>query len=52
MNLWVEAVLNNKNINDLIPVNVPATKENAMKLKGRLDFIINKIIPEVSTHHA
>lgn len=49
MNLWVDAVMNNKSIDDLIPVNTSATKENAKNLKKRLDFIIDKIIPEVST---
>lgn len=47
MKLWVEAVLNEKCNNDLIPVNVPATKENAIKLRIRLNFIINKLIPEL-----
>jgi hypothetical protein len=46
MNLWVEAVLNEKSIENLIPVNVLNTKDNAIKLKKRLDFISNKVIPE------
>jgi len=44
MNLWVESVLYGKYNEKIIPVNVPATKENAMNLKKRLDFITNKII--------
>jgi len=50
MYLWVEAVFEDKSIKDIIPVNAPATKDNAMKLKKRLDFIVKKIIPEVSNY--
>jgi len=45
MHLWVEAVLKGKSIDNLIPVNVPATRDNAKNLEKRLDFIFNKIIP-------
>jgi len=48
MNLWVEAVFKNKEIEDLIPVNIETTNENAMNLKNRLDFIMNRIIPQFS----
>lgn len=48
MHLWVDAVLNGKSIEEIIPVNVSTTKDNAIKLKKRLDFIVNKIIPMYS----
>jgi len=49
MNLWVEAVQNNKETDKLIPVNIKATNENAIDLKNRLDFITNRIIPNFSS---
>jgi len=49
MNLWVEAVQKNKETDKLIPVNVKATKENAIDLKNRLDFITNRVIPNFSS---
>lgn len=43
---WVEAAQSGKSVADLIPVNVPATKENGDMLKTRLDFLDEKILSE------
>jgi hypothetical protein len=43
MDEWVDAVENGRPVDELIPVNVPATKENALKLKKRLDFLHQRI---------
>lgn len=45
MEEWVEAVKNGESIDDLIPVNVPPTREWADQLSGRLDFLKSKILP-------
>src|SRR5258708_22011579 len=39
MSLWVEAAKSGDSVDDLIPVNVPPTPENADLLERRLDFI-------------
>ncbi len=41
---WVEAVDEGRSVEDLLPVNVPPTKEWADNLRRRLDFIGNKIL--------
>jgi hypothetical protein len=43
---WVGAAENGKSVAQLIPVNVPATKQNAKLLKTRLDFLDQKILAE------
>lgn len=43
---WVDAAQKGESVAQLIPVNVPATKENAKMLKTRLDFLDEKILPE------
>ena len=42
---WVEAVEKGESIEDMIPVNAPATRDYAAQLKGRLQFLRSKIIP-------
>ena len=44
MTEWVEAASSGKSVTDLIPVNVPATPENAEALKRRLEFLDEKIL--------
>ena len=41
---WVDAAENGKSVANLIPVNVPATKDNAKKLKSRLDYLDKNIL--------
>lgn len=43
---WVHAAQNGESVADLIPVNVPATKENGDILKTRLDFLDQRILME------
>lgn len=43
---WVDAAQKGKSVAELIPVNVPATKENANILKTRLDFLDRRILSE------
>jgi len=43
---WVDATQKGKSVAELIPVNVPATKENANMLKTRLDFLDERILSE------
>uniref|UniRef100_A0A486XR40 Uncharacterized protein n=1 Tax=Rheinheimera sp. BAL341 TaxID=1708203 RepID=A0A486XR40_9GAMM len=43
---WVEAAQKGYSVAELIPVNVPATKENGDMLKIRLDFLDAKILTE------
>lgn len=45
MSEWVKAVGKGEPIDDIIPVNVSATPENAKRLQKRLDFLVNEIIP-------
>ncbi len=45
MSEWVEAATKGQAIDDLIPVNVAPTLENAKLLQGRLEFLSAKIIP-------
>ena len=44
MQAWVDAVAAGANVDDLIPVNVPATKEYAAMLDSRLGFIRRNLI--------
>jgi hypothetical protein len=41
---WVDAARDGRSVAKLIPVNVPATKENGDMLKIRLDFINTRIL--------
>lgn len=43
---WVEAVEEGRTVEDLIPVNVPPTKEWAKELRSRLTFIDEEILPD------
>jgi hypothetical protein len=45
MDAWVTAVESTQSVDDLIPVNVPATPENARQLRSRLEFLNSEIIP-------
>jgi hypothetical protein len=47
MESWVEAVDRGDSIEDLIPVNAPATLESARQLEGRLGFLRQKVMPLV-----
>lgn len=44
MSEWVHAVDRGESVDGLIPVGVPATRENAQKLKGRLKFLDENIL--------
>lgn len=46
MQEWVKAARNGNSVADLIPVNVPATKENGEILRKRLDFLDTKILAQ------
>jgi hypothetical protein len=48
MESWVEAVDGGANVEDLIPVDAPATRESARQLEGRLGFLRQKVLPLVS----
>lgn len=41
---WVDAAQHGRSVAELIPVNVPATKENAAFLKTRLNFLDERIL--------
>lgn len=43
---WGEAVEKGRSVEDVIPVNVPPTKEWAKELCGRLEFIDEKILAD------
>ena len=43
---WVDAAKNGKSVANIIPVNVPATKENADMLEKRLVFLDDRILYE------
>lgn len=43
---WVEAAQKGNSVAELIPVDVPATKDNGDKLKDRLDFLDRRILSE------
>lgn len=44
---WVEAAENGKSVAKIVPVNVPATHENAAALRARLRFLQKAILPKV-----
>lgn len=44
MQKWVDAVRRGESVEDLIPVNVPATKEYADMLESRLGFIRQELL--------
>lgn len=46
MSEWVDAASKGGSVADLIPVNVPATPENAESLRKRLDFLDRMILSE------
>ena len=43
---WIDAAQKGESVAQLIPVNVPATKENANMLKTRLDILDGRILSE------
>ncbi len=43
---WVAAVLNGEPTDKLMPVDVPANRENALALKSRLQFLDERILPD------
>lgn len=45
MEEWIKAARNGKSVSDLIPVNVPATVENAEMLARRINFLDTRILP-------
>jgi hypothetical protein len=47
MEAWVEAVENGESVEELIPVNAPATLEYAEQLSGRLKYLRSTILPLV-----
>ncbi|MDZ5648303.1 hypothetical protein [Nitrospirillum sp. BR 11828] len=46
MEEWVKAAENNDPVSEIIPVNLPASPENAERLRGRLKFLGEKILSE------
>lgn len=46
MQEWVDAAQKGRSVAELIPVNVPATKEKASMLKTLLDFLDERILSE------
>lgn len=45
MRQWVRAAESGQPVDELIPVNVPATRDTALALKKRLDFLETEILP-------
>jgi hypothetical protein len=45
MRQWVAAAESGLPVDELIPVNMPATRETAQVLKKRLDFLESEILP-------
>jgi hypothetical protein len=46
MQEWVDAATNGKSVANVIPVNVPASKENAERLRKRLEFLDRRVLAE------
>ena len=46
MQEWVDAVGRGESVEDLIPVDVAPTQENAQMLSSRLSFLRDRVIPE------
>jgi len=49
MSAWLAAAEGGRSVDELIPVNVPPTRENAEQLKRRLTFLISKIMPRYTS---
>lgn len=43
---WVSAVLNGEPTDELIPVDAPESRENALALESRLQFLDERILPD------
>jgi len=50
MEEWVEAVQEGQSVEELIPVNAPATSENAEQLGRRIKFLRTEILPLAGAH--
>ncbi|HEX4320995.1 MAG TPA: DUF4826 family protein [Acidobacteriaceae bacterium] len=50
MEAWVEAVEMGESVEELIPVNVPATADFANQLKGRIEFLRDEVVPLSQKH--
>jgi len=48
MTLWVDAVKRGESVDDLMPVNAPATAEYAGMLESRLNFLKDKVLSRFS----
>lgn len=48
MEAWVEAVDAGQPVDELIPVNAPATREYATMLRSRLDLLRQRVLPAYS----
>lgn len=48
MSEWVAAAEEGRTVEELIPVNVPPTKEYAARLKTRLAFLRDRVLPDYS----
>jgi hypothetical protein len=46
MQKWVDATRHGHSVENLIPVNVPPSREYAEMLQSRLDFIRDKLLPD------
>lgn len=49
MQNWVDNVMNNRSVADLIPVNAPPTKEYAEMLQSRIDVIRKEILSKLES---
>lgn len=47
MQAWVDAAKSGEPVDDLIPVSAPPTTENAINLQTRLDFLEQRILPQL-----
>jgi hypothetical protein len=48
---WIDAVLVSGDFDNVYPVKLPRTEEEAMKLKRKLDLLRSDIIPHLSDEH-
>jgi len=46
MSQWVEAALAGKSVDELIPVNIPATAEAGADLQSRLEFLAQNVLSQ------
>jgi hypothetical protein len=44
---WIEAVIENRDLSDVFPVNAPADEEHAQLLAKRIKFLREKIMPRL-----